>query len=196
MSVRLGAGIRQLGTSLRMTECTVAGNGGPDHFGGGIFTETSTALEMTRCTVRDNHSTPGPANNGFGGGVFAQGTTTLTDCLIEANSAGDSGGGAFVNVGATTLSGTTQVQGNRADTFPFSGGGGIAVNSAGTLIVSDTCRVTQNTAATGGGGGILNRDGTATITLQGQDPSPIVVNNCHENCAGGVPKCAATPVSC
>jgi hypothetical protein len=33
------------------------------------------------------------------------------------------------------------------------------------------------------------------VTLDGADPSPIVVNNCHENCVN-VPECAAEPVSC
>jgi hypothetical protein len=36
------------------------------------------------------------------------------------------------------------------------------------------------------------------VTLQGADPSPIVVDNCRENCSptGNVPKCAAEPVFC
>jgi hypothetical protein len=49
-------------------------------------------------------------------------------------------------------------------------------------------------AGEGSGGGIRRSGGT--VTLRGANPSPIVVNNCHENCAGNVPRCAATPVSC
>jgi hypothetical protein len=67
--------------------------------------------------------------------------------------------------------------------------GGIYVQFDGTLIIAETCRVTRNTAPSGNGGGILN--GSGTVILQGADPSPIVVNNCQENCAGTlVPNCS------
>lgn len=174
-----GGGIEHGGTMLRLTACTVSGNTSGGH-GGGIA--ASGALEMTRCTVRDNHA-PGSR----GGGIYATGTTTLTDCSIEQNDA-DEGGGLFVTVGRTTLLGTTQVRGNAAGL-----GGGISVDS-GTLVIAETCRVTENTAPSGLGGGILSYAGA--VSLQGANPSPIVVDNCHENCAGLVPKCAATPVSC
>jgi hypothetical protein len=186
------SGIRHGGTALRMRECTVSGNTSVDSSGGGILIETGRTLEMTRCTVRDNRATS-LTGIGTGGGIYAAGTTTLTDCLIEANHAANSGGGLFVIGGTTTLRGTTQVRANAAGL-----GGGIAVatgtNAAGTLVIAETCRVTQNTAGEGFGGGIRRFAGT--VTLQGTNPSPIVVNNCHENCVGAVPKCAATPVSC
>jgi hypothetical protein len=145
---------------------------------------------MTRCTVRDNHATD--ANLSDGGGIYAGGSTTLTDCLVEDNRAARDGGGLFVIYpGAVTLAGSTQVHDNAANF-----GGGIHIES-GTLTIAETCRVTENTAsAAGNGGGIYNSGGM--VTLQGADPSPIVVNNCHENCAplDSVAKCAATPVSC
>jgi hypothetical protein len=117
------------------------------------------------------------------------GSTTLTDCLVEANRAGDWGGGIYLSGGTTTLAGSTEVRGNQADE-----GGGIFV-AGGVLVIAETGRVTDNTAAAvGDGGGIDNVGGT--VTLQGAAPSPIVVNNCHDNCVGTVPKCAAEPVSC
>ncbi len=68
------------------------------------------------------------------------------------------------------------------------GGGGIMVWS-GTLEIAETCRVTDNTAGTlVTGAGIANISGT--VTLDGADPSPIVVDNCSVNCVGTVPKCA------
>lgn len=176
-------GIRHSGTTLRMTECTVSDNTN----GRGINTRGT--LELTRCTVRGHHS----AFPGFGGGILSAGTTTLTDCLIEDNSTGSDGGGILLFNGTMTLAGSTEVRGNAANL-----GGGISINN-GTLEIAETCRVTGNTAtAMGNGGGISNSSGFDVITLQGADPSPIVVNNCHENCAGsvGVPKCAETPVSC
>ena len=72
---------------------------------------------------------------------------------------------------------------------------GAASTGAASNGVAATCRVTQNTAAEGFGGGI-HRSSGGTVTLRGANPSPIVVNNCQENCVGSVPKCAAAPVSC
>jgi Right handed beta helix region len=180
-------GIRHDGTALRMTDCTVSGNTIVDGVGGGIGVGGGT-LEMLRCTVRDNHATGSSAS---GGGIYTIGTTTLTDCLVEDNRAGVDGGGLFVsiNAGTCTLAGSTQVRDNAA-TF----GGGISLQ-LGTLVIAETCRVTENTAPPGQGGGIYNVPGN-TVTLQGADPASIVVNNCRENCVGSVPSCAATPVSC
>src|SRR5262249_53536951 len=92
--------------------------------------------------------------------------------------------------GTTTLAGTTTMQGNQAGSY----GGGIFVNPGATLIIAETCRITRNTASPGRGGGIFNNGGTGTPARA--HPSPLVGNNRHENCAGTVAKCAATPVSC
>jgi hypothetical protein len=183
-------GIRHQGTTLRMTECTVAGN--TSATGGGLSVVSGSTLEMTRCTVRDNHVQSG-LGGGNGGGITTSGTTTLTDCLIENNSAEVAGGGISVDGGTTSLLGALTVQGNHADANVVSRGGGIDVDT-GTLIIAETCRVTRNTAAAGFGGGIFNNGGT--VTLQGgANPSPIVVDNCQENCAGpgGVPTCSPAP---
>jgi hypothetical protein len=180
-----GGGIYHRGTRLRMTDCTVSGNTAVDSAGGGIA--SAGTLEMTRCTVRANHVT---GDFGFGGGIDTTGMTTLTDCLIEANTAVSVGGGLMVHGGTTTLAGSTQVRDNAAN----AGGGIGAQNSETTLEIAETCRVTANTATTGNGGGISNE--RATVILAGANPSPIVVNNCHENCVGTVAKCAAEPVSC
>jgi hypothetical protein len=183
-----GSGIRHSGTKLRMTECTVSGNGGLNAFGAGINTDKT--LEMTRCTVRNNHAT---GQFGAGAGLAIAGgistTTILTDCLIETNIADSSGGGFWISGGTTTLAGT-QVRGNMAFY------GGAFRIQGGTLAMTEDCRVTENIAPSGHGGGIYITSGA--VALLGPDPSPIVVNNCHENCApiGDVPKCAVTPVSC
>lgn len=90
----------------------------------------------------------------------------------------------------TTLEGGTSVEGNQAGLY----GGGIYAG-VGQLTIRENCRVQENKLASesGSGGGIFNIEGT--VTLDGPDPSPIVVDNCPENCAGfpPVPKCAAGP---
>lgn len=182
-----GAGIRHTDGTLRMTECTVEGNTG-DGVGGGIA--SGGTLELTRCTIRANFAL---GSLGEGGGLYTLGATTLTDCLVEDNYAGDSGGGLAVFGGTTRLAGTTQVRDNVVDTGL---GGGISVQAA-TLTIAETCRVIENTAPAGNGGGIA-KDTSSTVTLQGSSgaTSPVVVNNCRDNCFGTIPRCAATPVSC
>jgi hypothetical protein len=181
-----GAGILHEGSTLRVTECTINGNTCNEAFGCGLSVAGGRTADLTRCTLRDNHTS---GFGGSGGGLSSAGTTSLTDCLVEANSVFDYGGGLYLSGGVTTLAGATQVRGNQAFR-----GGGIFVSS-GTLAIADTCRVTQNTAPLGKGGGIENVGGT--VTLQSvANPSPIVVDNCHENCVGTVPRCAPPPVSC
>jgi len=185
-----GGGISHQSGTLRMTDCSVIGNTSND-FGGGIVSfGPNNALEMTRCTVANNRVTGGGHN---AGGIFLfTGSLTLTDCVVEDNTAGVAGGGILIETGSATLNGTTQVKDNTA---PL--GGGIFAEGGGTLTIAASCRVTNNTATTANGGGGINNGG-ATVILQGATPSPIVVNNCHDNCGGrgAVPKCAAAPISC
>jgi predicted outer membrane repeat protein len=117
---------------------------------------------------------------------------TLTDCIIEANRADNIGGRIARLGGKTTLKGSTTVRGNQAVQ-----GGGIQAATATPLTIAETCRVTRNTAALGSGGGIFSGFQGA-VNLEGANPSPIVVNNCRENCSfrGNVPNCAEPPVFC
>lgn len=178
-----GGGIHHAGTMLTMSDCTVTGNTA-DIYGGGIWNNTDSRLEMTRCTVRDNHA---PSGGGNGGGIITSGTLTLTDCLIEDNDAGGGGGGIYAAADSATLAGSTEVRGNMA------GQGGGIYASGGSVQIEPSCRVTDNTATGGAGyGGGIWMGNSGTMTLQGPDPSPIVIGNCVENCAGkAVAKCAA-----
>jgi hypothetical protein len=197
-NISQGAGVLHSGTKLVMTDCTASGNTaiGNVALGGGIASGPG-ILEMTRCAVRDNHAIGmgGQFPAGQGGGMFLVGTTTLTDCLIEDNRATVEGGGLWIGSGApqpaAILTGSTKVRDNAAEF-----GAGIVVY--GTLTIAETCRVTENTASAPGNGGGIYSFGAAAVTLQGTagTTSPIVVDNCHENCVGNVPLCAATPVSC
>lgn len=212
------AGISHQGAFLRLTACTLFNNSATNGNGGGIGVTSVSVLEMVNSRVEHNGTV---AAGSSGGGIISLGSTTLTDCVIDNNSAAQGGGigtfgglslidsavqnntaatvggGIYLGDGATTLLGTTTVRDNHADPLVDSRGGGIYAN-VGTLRVEETCRITRNTAAAGpkgGGGGIY--DDAATLTLEGTAPSPIVVNNCPDNCGGvSVDHCAATPVSC
>jgi hypothetical protein len=177
-----GAGILHQGSTLVLSDCTVTGNTGMNAYGGGIFCATDLTLQLTRCTISNNRSDRS-MSGGYGGGISAQGSVTLTDCVVERNSASSGGGGLDAEMGTMTLAGSTIVR----DNFAPVGGGIFAY--FGLVEIAETCRVTENRAFAGNGGGILNVFGG--VTLQGANPSPIVVDNCVENCSGDVPRCAA-----
>jgi hypothetical protein len=80
---------------------------------------------------------------GAGGGLFNQGTLTLTDCTIFGNSGANAGGGLF-NQGALTLTDCT-ISGNSGAI----GGGGLANQGTATLT---GCTISSNSAGDAGGG--------------------------------------------
>lgn len=175
-----GGGISSSASSLTMHDCTVIGNRG--RLGGGIGQVTG-PLTMTRCTVRDNVAPDTDTLAASGGGLRLAANATLTDCQIEDNTTAGSGGGLNIQPNRSlTLAGTTRIAGNTA-----AQGGGLMVNPFAAVTIGENCRVTGNTASAGNGGGIYN---FGTVTLQGAaNPSLIVVDNCEENCVGGVPNC-------
>lgn len=191
-----GGGIDHRGAELQMTDCAVVdnevvGSGAVNNLGGGIFSGNDSTLTMTRCTVSDNYAESVSGESfGSGGGLRIDGAATLTDCLIADNRADNAAGG--INIGSAadvTLTGSTVVERNEA---PF--GGGIFDSGGGVLEIGADCRVRNNTATFGGGsGGGIRTSAGSVVTLLGDDPSPIVVDNCDENCAGpvAVAKCAA-----
>ena len=161
--------------TITLQDLRVTGGAVSDSLGAGIFNDSS-SLEMRSCTLVDNHAA-NSSSESFGGAISSFGNLTLTDCHLTGNSAGSLGGGIHVGPGSSnvTLGGTTIVEKNEA-----ASGGGLYVT--GLVTINETSRVQNNTADTGKGGGIFLNVGI--VTLQGASPSPIVVNNCRENCAG------------
>ncbi|MFT4037497.1 MAG: right-handed parallel beta-helix repeat-containing protein [Thermomicrobiales bacterium] len=179
-----GAGIRQGADPLIMSNCTIDG-AEAGWSGGGLY--SLGLLTMTGCTISNNRAT-NPDTTANYGGVAVNSVATFTDCHFLNNHADVFGGGLVVGDTATaTLDGASVVQGNSAATA-----GGVGVG-AGALTVGPGVRITQNTADAGKGGGIYSLMG-GNVTLQGAAPSPIVTDNCHENCAtnsGTIAGCAA-----
>ncbi len=101
-----GGGIYFSGTSLTITDSTVAGNSAD--VGGGIYVTNGGSASMTNSTIGDN-----TAMGGYGGGLHLNNATaTLTNCTVSQNTArgGDfpTGGGIFVNEASTlTLNNST-----------------------------------------------------------------------------------------
>jgi hypothetical protein len=87
-----------------------------------------------------------------GGGIFSNGTLTLSDCIVRNNHASDRGGGIFIGAGSYTLV-DTQVINNES----VAEGGGIVDFSTGAsaIVFSD---ISGNTSS-GPGGGIRHVSG-------------------------------------
>ncbi|MBI1324764.1 DUF4214 domain-containing protein [bacterium] len=80
-----------------------------------------------------------------GGGVYNQGTLTLTDCTVSGNTASGVGGGVWNSGGSRATLTNCTVVGNTAGRY----GGAIADSGQATLT---NCTVSGNTAGRGGGG--------------------------------------------
>jgi CSLREA domain-containing protein len=94
----------------------------------------------------------------LGGGVYNEGTLTLTRCTLSGNAA-DEAGGAVYNLGSVTLSNCT-LNGNS------SFDGGAVYNDAEATATLSDCTLSDNSAtndAGGGGGGAVYNDGTLTL---------------------------------
>jgi CSLREA domain-containing protein len=121
----------------------------------------------------------------YGGGIYNEGTLTVSDTTLSGNNAGDGGGAIFNSNGGTvtltrsTLSGNSAyvggaiynynagtiilIQSMLSDNFAGSDGGGI-YNDVGTLTLNNS-RLSGNLAVDGGrGGGIFNSN-AGTIIL-------------------------------
>ncbi len=159
-------GLYDYGTAT-ISDLTVTGNN--SFAGAGIFVTGNATI--SDCSITDN-------KGARGAGIDNHGTATVTDCTITGDSAlggggglynsgqlkvygttissvtGGGGGGLDVNSGTAYLSGCTISDGSG-----FMNGGGVQVESKGTLDMVD-CTIESSSALTGGG---IYNAGTATI---------------------------------
>jgi hypothetical protein len=147
-----GGGLQNLGT-LSLSNCTVSGNSAGA--GGGLSNASSGTVTLSNCTISGNSATS------FGGGVYINGTATLTNTVVSSNTFSGTatsrlGGGLRINTGATLTLTNSTVSGNSGAT----NGGGI--QNGGTLILSNST-LSGNSASIQGGG--VASSPTATLTL-------------------------------
>ncbi len=114
----------------------------------------------------------GGATSGSGGGLYNNGTTTLTNCTISGNSSG-SGGGVWNN-GTAALTACT-ISGNSA----FEGAGLYNISSGTGTMTLTGCTISGNSAEGNGGGGV--NDGTATMTF-----TDSTISDNSAGCGGGL----------
>jgi len=144
----------------------LAGGLGGDGGGGAIYVNGGASATLLNSSLSGNTAQGGaggsgdgtgqngPAGRGFGGGLYNDGTATLTNVTVSGNSASAHGGGLMNSVGTATLTNVT-VSGNSA-----SEGAGLFNQGTATL----TNVTVSGNSASAHGGGLVNSAGTATLT--------------------------------
>ncbi|MCP4146334.1 MAG: hypothetical protein GY757_01165 [bacterium] len=157
------------GVTLNLTDVTVLNAIVDGYNGGGLMVEAGCTLSMTDCTVAGNGSDYNSAllTGGLGGGICNQGTTTLSACSINGNTANDPSGTIICMGGGLYNNGTLNITGGVIATNMVMGGavnlgGGIYNDSIGTINAT-SCGINTNTS-TEDGGGIYN-DNAITLTM-------------------------------
>jgi hypothetical protein len=174
---REGAGVACGGGSV-VTACTIIGNTA-ERYGGGIsvraggrkpVTATVSNCKIVQNRVIDYMHTDTPWG---GGGIYADGSVVVTNCVIQANEAAQRAGGIWCHGGATLAENCT-ITNNRAygkrkrnpngHGSMEEGGGGAYCDFGGQL---RGCVIYENHADRIGGGAVLSTNGRAkncTIT--------------------------------
>ncbi|MGA8047887.1 MAG: right-handed parallel beta-helix repeat-containing protein, partial [Dermatophilaceae bacterium] len=164
-----GGGIYYAMGALTLTRSTVSGNsarGGGGLYGGG---EPTPSGQGARLTVTDSSMTGNTATS-HGGGVAAEGATTVTiSGTTIADNFAESHGGGFAVSGRSSLSLTGGVV--EANRTPGDGGGGAVASEGSTTVRGTTFR--QNLAGlpvgveiTDGSGAGLTTSGTGAVTIE------------------------------
>ncbi len=125
-----------------LTNSCVSGNSSA-YGGGGILNNYNAIMTLTNSVVSGNTSSNSKNGNGNGGGIYNQGTLTLTHTFVETNIAYTNtggGGGGIYNTRRLTLTGSV-VSGNRASgNDSDSNGGGIYNQGTLTLVANSTVK--------------------------------------------------------
>lgn len=172
-----GGGVYLLG-SLTMRDTSVI-SGNAALFGGGIYIDNTTVVMEDRSAIKDNKAVAGIKDDGtlfggFGGGINVgkNGKLTMKGESSLAGNSGLFGGGLRVfSTAQAALEGRASITGNEArrNTEQKYGGsgGGVYVNTDGTITLKDSTAVRDNNAFWGGGidlYGVLVLEGKAAIT--------------------------------
>ena len=123
-------------SALALNNCVVANNIA-DVDGGGVYVASGGSLVATNCVFRDNEAE-------YGGGVCSFGETTLDNCTVANNAAGDFGGGVYVDA-LVSFSATNCVF---RDNEAISYGGGVCASGDVAIV---NCLFENNTTGKFGG---------------------------------------------
>lgn len=191
-------GISNRSTTLTISDVMLTGNTA-DGNGGGLDAGGASTTTITNSTISDNSST-----SNRGGGVFSQGTLSLTNVTVSGNAARFGGG---LNCAASCTATNVTVTANSASTD----GDGIRTQDAGSIslknsIVADNAAGQECSGTVVSLGNNLSSDGTCSLTGPGDKPntSPLLgplqdnggSTDTHELLAGSPAIDAGTNVGC
>jgi hypothetical protein len=111
--------------------------------------------------------------NGYGGGIYNDGILMLSNCLLLANAGAEGGGLANDEDGTATVADCMF-----SSNISTNGNGGGGIYNEGTMTVSDDV-FTGNSSSGWGGGAMCNSEGTLTLYRS------ILVSNIANNANGG-----------
>lgn len=157
-----GAGVEIQNGTFTMYGGTISDNHeentGSYYGGGGVCAHTSGTFTMYGGTISNNHS---EADAG-GVTVWGGGAMNIDGGTIRDNTADGSGGGICTNSNEFKISGNSVIENNTAVT-----GGGVFYQgySSSNMTISESARISGNTA-TGNGGGIYFKS-KGTLTMNG-----------------------------
>jgi hypothetical protein len=161
-----GAGLLNFGT-LTLSNDAISNNTATVSGGGGVYNDG--ALSLSGCTFTNNTTVPGGQGATSGGALLnpGAGTVTGTGCTFTGNTAPGTGASAGQG-GALSNSGTMTLDGCTINNNSAAFGGGGVYNSSGLLALTN-CTISDNTvtpnAATPPEGGGILNELTAILTL-------------------------------
>lgn len=155
-----GAGVEIQNGTFTMYGGTISDNhaeyAGSNYGGGGVCAHTSGTFTMYGGTISNNHS---EADAG-GVTVWGGGAMNIDGGTIRDNTADGSGGGICTNSNEFKISGNSVIENNTAVM-----GGGVFYHgySSSNMTISESARISGNTATGNGGGIYFKNEGTLTM---------------------------------
>ena len=182
-----GGGIYNQGTLIMNASDSASISYNTAPAGAGIYNTVGSSSTPGICTITGGSISNNTASSGAGGGIYSDGTLTVSSVTMSKNSAtGD--GGAIYATGALTITGSESspvtinsnsaangagVYRNSSSRFTASyvafssniatTSGGALYNESGDFTLS-SCTFTSNTATAGSGGALYNASGDSTLS--------------------------------
>lgn len=154
-----GAGVEIQNGTFKMYGGTISDNyeekTGSDG-GGGVCAHTSGTFTMYDGTISNNHS----VTDAGGVTVWGYGAMNIYGGTIRNNTAANNGGGIWTNINGFIISGNSVIENNTAVK-----GGGVFYqgDSSSNMTISESARISGNTATGNGGGIYFKNEGTLVM---------------------------------
>lgn len=154
-----GAGVEIQNGTFKMYGGTISDNyeenAGSNYGGGGVCAHTSGTFTMYGGIISDNQSV-----TDAGGVTVVGGTMNIYGGTIRDNTTKGNGGGIWTNINGFIISGNSVIENNTAVN-----GGGVFYqgDSSSNMTISESARISGNTATGNGGGIYFKNEGTLTM---------------------------------